>query len=160
MWQYKESPKAAMADIRKAMGFLGTEGDSTMMDGRQLQQARIGAGLKQTDVIPHLRAVEKQADASLLSKYENGICLPTGPQLQALCALYGVKLPAFSKQPDARKGDRHKKSIRIQARIPVSKALPDAAALHAAIHRAGWKSAAEWMKHCVGELAGKMDGCI
>jgi transcriptional regulator with XRE-family HTH domain len=51
----------------------------------RVKEARREAGLKQKDIAKALKAVEKQADESLVSKIEKGVCLPTPPQLKIIC---------------------------------------------------------------------------
>lgn len=53
------------------------------MDNR-LKERREAMGLSQIDVSQRLRTVEPRADVSMVSRYENGVCLPTRPQMEAL----------------------------------------------------------------------------
>ena len=53
------------------------------MDNR-LKERREALGLSQIDVSQRLRTVEPRADVSMVSRYENGVCLPTRPQMEAL----------------------------------------------------------------------------
>ena len=53
------------------------------MDNR-LQERREALGLSQIDVSQRLRTVEPRADVSMVSRYENGVCLPTLPQMEVL----------------------------------------------------------------------------
>jgi transcriptional regulator with XRE-family HTH domain len=45
---------------------------------------------KQTELLKGIKVVDKRVDIGLLSKYENGVALPTPPQLQAICDTLGV----------------------------------------------------------------------
>lgn len=57
----------------------------------KLQQAREAANLKQSDVLPVVRGIEPKFDSSLLSKAENGLCLPTAEVSNLLCKMYRKK---------------------------------------------------------------------
>ena len=57
-----------------------------------LKAAREAAGIKQKETLSILRQVEPRVDKPMVSKYENGVCIPTPSQLSALCALYGCPL--------------------------------------------------------------------
>lgn len=50
----------------------------------RLKERREALGLSQMDVSQRLRAVEPRADVGMVSRYENGVCLPTRPQMEAL----------------------------------------------------------------------------
>ena len=50
----------------------------------RLRERREALGLSQIDVSQRLRAVEPRADVGMVSRYENGVCLPTRPQMDAL----------------------------------------------------------------------------
>ena len=52
--------------------------------GNRLKDRREALGLSQIDVSQRLRTVEPRADVSMVSRYENGVCLPTGPQMEVL----------------------------------------------------------------------------
>lgn len=45
-------------------------------------------GLKATEVVTAMKAIDSRFDGSLLSKIENGLCLPTNEMAIALTALY------------------------------------------------------------------------
>lgn len=55
-----------------------------------LRVVREAKGLKQTTVCREMRKLDRAFDNSLLSKMENGICLPTFQQLAKLAEIYGV----------------------------------------------------------------------
>lgn len=55
-----------------------------------LQEKRLALELTQPQVSARLKEVEPRADVGMVSRYEKGVCLPTGPQLSALEELYGV----------------------------------------------------------------------
>ena len=50
----------------------------------RLKERREALGLSQADVSKKLRRVEPRADVGMVSRYENGVCLPTRPQMEAL----------------------------------------------------------------------------
>lgn len=56
-----------------------------------LRGARIAKGLKQSDVCKFMKYYDPAFNASLLSKMENGICLPNYYQVARLAEIYGVK---------------------------------------------------------------------
>lgn len=45
---------------------------------------------KQKDVVQYIQKSDPRVDVSLYSKYENGVALPTPPQLKAVCDFLGV----------------------------------------------------------------------
>lgn len=55
-----------------------------------LQEHRLRKGLTQPQVVAELKKVDPRADVALLSKYENGLCLPTLPQVLALEHILGT----------------------------------------------------------------------
>lgn len=58
-----------------------------------LKAAREAAGIKQKETLSILRQVEPRVDKPMVSKYENGVCIPTPSQLSAL--MRPVWLPAL-----------------------------------------------------------------
>lgn len=56
-----------------------------------LKSVRLAAGLKQDDVVERMRAYDPHFDAPMLSKFENGFCMPTPYQLAHLARIYGVQ---------------------------------------------------------------------
>lgn len=57
----------------------------------RLQERRTELGLTQPQVSERLKHIEPRADVGMVSRYEKGVCLPTGAQLAALEELYGVE---------------------------------------------------------------------
>jgi transcriptional regulator with XRE-family HTH domain len=55
-----------------------------------LQEKRLALELTQPQVSARLKEVEPRADVGMVSRYEKGVCLPTGPQLSVLEELYGA----------------------------------------------------------------------
>lgn len=64
-----------------------------------LRMIRIAFGMKQRDVCKQMKKFDKAFDVSLLSKMENGVCLPTFAQLAKLAEIYGVE-PSVLVQAD------------------------------------------------------------
>ena len=56
-----------------------------------LRVVRESKGLKQSDVCKQMKKHDKAFDKSLLSKMENGVCLPTPCQAAKLAEIYGVE---------------------------------------------------------------------
>ena len=56
----------------------------------RLQEKRLALELTQPQVSAKLKEVEPRADVGMVSRYEKGVCLPTGQQLSALEELYGA----------------------------------------------------------------------
>lgn len=56
-----------------------------------LRLYREDAGLKQTEVCDEMRIIFPAFDNALLSKMENGVCMPTPDQLAHLALIYGCK---------------------------------------------------------------------
>lgn len=56
----------------------------------RLQERRLALELTQPQVSAKLKEVEPRADVGMVSRYEKGVCLPTGPQLSILEELYGA----------------------------------------------------------------------
>ena len=54
-----------------------------------LKAVRLQKDFKQTDVCKYMKRFDDAFDATMLSKMENGKCLPTPYQLAHLAALYG-----------------------------------------------------------------------
>lgn len=56
----------------------------------RLQERRLELGLTQPQVSDRLKEVEPRADVGVVSRYENGVCLPTVAQITALEEIYGT----------------------------------------------------------------------
>lgn len=56
-----------------------------------LRVKREAQGLKQSEVCEKMKPYDRQFDKSLLSKMENGVCLPTPYQLSKLSEIYGAE---------------------------------------------------------------------
>ncbi len=55
-----------------------------------LKAVRITARLKQEEVVEQMRRYDPHFDAPMLSKFENGFCMPTPYQLAGLAKIYGI----------------------------------------------------------------------
>lgn len=64
------------------------------------QERRRAAGVKATDVVEYVRRFEPRFDGSLLSKIENGVCLPTKKQEDAFNELYSRNAEVSSAEHD------------------------------------------------------------
>ena len=65
----------------------------------RLQERRLALGLTQPQVSARLKEVETRADVGMVSRYEKGVCLPTGAQLRTLeSALQADRLELFDPE--------------------------------------------------------------
>ena len=129
----------------------------------RLKDAREDMGLKQRDVIKSLRDIEPRADASLLSRYETGLALPTPGQLRTLCEIYDARpldlyepqeidlagCMAIKLRRDTRKGDRHRITRRVSFRVPegACKSLD-----YHKLEACGYSSRQSWFDACLRRL--------
>lgn len=56
-----------------------------------LRAVRVAKGMSQPDVCKKMKEIDIHFDAPLLSKMENGVCLPTTAQTAKLAEIYGVE---------------------------------------------------------------------
>lgn len=56
----------------------------------RLREARTHTDMTQPEVSRELKQVEPRADIGMVSRYEQGVCLPTKEQLERLEELYGL----------------------------------------------------------------------
>lgn len=82
--------KSVFAPVKKINRVLN-ENAQQFSFTNNLRVIRESKGLKQSEVCRVMRAYFTQFDNSLLSKMENGICLPNNDQLYLLGQIYGVK---------------------------------------------------------------------
>lgn len=75
------------APLKKIRRVLNVD-ESQLSFYNNLRAYRIASELSQDEVCKQMREVDKYFDAPLLSKMENGICLPTHIQLSALAGIY------------------------------------------------------------------------
>ncbi len=126
----------------------------------KLKEARIEAKLAQTDIVPLLKAVEPRADVGVLSRYENGVCVPTPAQFRILCEAYG-KEPGdlytldeveYGVKARAKKKDSHKEAgYRLFARVPQA-LVDDPEHFKAMLAACGYTSVVAWVCQCVKRL--------
>lgn len=84
--------KSNFAPVKKINRILNA--DAEALQGsifNNLKVARIAAGLKQSQVIEKMREYDPHLDVAMLSKFENGVCIPTPYQLARLAQIYGVQ---------------------------------------------------------------------
>ena len=77
------------APVKKINRVLNANSEQLALDNN-LRVVRESRGMKQSTVCAVMQKYDRAFDASLLSKMENGICLPTPQQLQKLSEIYGV----------------------------------------------------------------------
>lgn len=77
------------APVKKINRVLNANSEQFALDNN-LRVVRESRGMKQSTVCAVMQKHDRAFDASLLSKMENGICLPTAAQLQKLSEIYGV----------------------------------------------------------------------
>jgi hypothetical protein len=79
------------APIRKINRVLNAQDASQYAFGNNLRVVREGAGLKQKTVCDQLRKYDSSFNVPLLSKMENGQCMPTPYQRFLLSQIYGCE---------------------------------------------------------------------
>lgn len=78
------------APVKKINRVLHVNGEQFSFSNN-LRVIRESRGMKQGDVCKLMKKYEKGFDKSLLSKMENGVCMPTPYQTILLSQIYGVK---------------------------------------------------------------------
>lgn len=78
------------APIKKINRVLNADAEQYSIENN-LRVVRKGCGLSQTDVCRYMQQYDRAFNKPLLSKMENGVCLPTYYQLQKLAVLMGCK---------------------------------------------------------------------
>lgn len=81
--------RSIFAPVRKCNRVLKNDGVQIGFFNN-LRVIREDKGLTQKDVCERMKAVDSAFDVSLLSKMENGYCLPTPAQLSKLAEIYAV----------------------------------------------------------------------
>lgn len=79
---------APIKKINRVLNSLSNDLQASIFNN--LRVARQRAGLKQDDVVKAMQRHDTHFDAPMLSKFENGFCLPTPYQLAHLARIYGV----------------------------------------------------------------------
>ena len=82
--------KSIFAPVKKCNRILKTESKQFEFFNN-LRAVRMAKGMKQSEVCRLMKEVDRDFDAPLLSKMENGVCLPTYFQLAKLAEIYGVE---------------------------------------------------------------------
>lgn len=77
-----------LATAKKAKRVLQQQGNRQLSFTNNLQQYRNARNLQQTAVVAYMKAADPTFDKVILSKMENGACLPTPAQLYKLAELY------------------------------------------------------------------------
>ena len=82
--------RSIFAPVKKCNRILKAQGGQVEIFNN-LRTIREGLGMKQKTVCEKMKQYDKAFDTSLLSKMENGVCLPTFFQLAKLAEIYGVE---------------------------------------------------------------------
>ena len=88
--------RSVFAPVKKCNRILRTD-PAQLEIFNNLRAVREWAGMKQKTVCKEMKQYDKAFDVSLLSKMENGVCLPTTYQLSKLAEIYGVEPSALIK---------------------------------------------------------------
>ena len=84
--------KSTFAPVKKINRVLNS--DAEALQGNifnNLKAVRIAQRLKQTEVVEKMRESDPHIDVAMLSRFENGVCIPTPYQLAKLAQIYGVQ---------------------------------------------------------------------
>lgn len=82
--------RSVFAPVKKINRVLNANTEQLSLTNN-LRVIREGKGLKQSQVCAAMKRHDKAFDKSLLSKMENGVCLPTYYQLSKLAEIYAVE---------------------------------------------------------------------
>lgn len=82
--------RSVFAPVKKINRVLNANTEQYTL-ANNLRVIRESKGLKQAAVCAELKKFDAAFDNSLLSKMENGVCLPTYSQLSKLAEIYGVE---------------------------------------------------------------------
>lgn len=82
--------RSVFAPVKKCNRVLSADGKQCEMFNN-LRAVRESRGMKQREVCQEMKKHDCAFDASLLSKMENGVCLPTFYQLSIMAQIYGVE---------------------------------------------------------------------
>lgn len=81
---------SSLAPIKKINRIFSANNEQYAFENN-LRVVREEKGLKQSEVCKQLQKYDRAVDKSMLSKFENNVCLPTPFQLNALASIYGVE---------------------------------------------------------------------
>lgn len=111
----------------------------------RLQEAREAAGLTGQVAADALRVVEPRIRRSDISRYENGVCLPTPKQFHHLAVLYGVRVDFGIHRPrKAEKSEEAQQYYKLTVRLP----MECARGLTEELMVLGHESVTAWIKKC------------
>lgn len=80
--------KSVFAPVRKCNRLLN---ETTQLEvWNNLKAARLSRNMKQSDVCKRLRDKLPVLNEAMLSRFENGVCIPTPEQVNALSTVYGL----------------------------------------------------------------------
>lgn len=82
--------KSIFAPVKKINRVLSTQSEQYSFINN-LRIKRIEAGLKQSEVCERMQIIDPCLDIPMLSRMENGACMPTPYQLIHLAAIYGCE---------------------------------------------------------------------
>lgn len=82
--------RSVFAPVKKINRVLNVTGDQYSFLNN-LRVARESKDMKQSDVCKRMKKYDRSFDKSLLSKMENGVCMPTPYQTILLAQIYGVE---------------------------------------------------------------------
>ena len=82
--------RSVFAPVKKINRVLSADAEQLSLTNN-LRVIRESKGLKQSQVCAVMKRYDRTFDKSLLSKMENGVCLPTYYQLSKLAEIYAVK---------------------------------------------------------------------
>lgn len=83
--------KSIFAPVKKINRVLNSVDNEQYTFTNNLRIIRQEKGLKQTQVCKEMQKHDRAFDVTMLSKMENGVCLPTPYQLSLLADIYGVQ---------------------------------------------------------------------
>lgn len=120
----------------------------------RLQEAREAAGLTGQVAADALRVVEPRIRRSDISRYENGVCLPTPKQFHHLAVLYGVRAEDLATPEEvdfglhrprkAEKSEEAQQYYKLTVRLP----MECARGLTEELMVLGHESVTAWIKKC------------
>lgn len=82
--------RSVFAPVKKINRILNADVKQYSLENN-MRVIRESKGLKQSDVCERMQQHDKAFDKSLLSKMENGVCLPTYFQLSKIAEIYAVQ---------------------------------------------------------------------
>lgn len=83
--------KSNFAPLKKINRVLAGAEDMQLTFNNNMKPARLAKGLTQAEVILQAQKYDSALDVSMLSRYENGVAIPTPYQLLLLARIYGCK---------------------------------------------------------------------